>query len=356
MDGAIADHLKWSLSARQPPPKFCVCLPACNEADHLPAMLAAVAAQTIIGPIPIAICLNNTSDASASIIADVAARYAGRLLIDLDIHDFAPALAHAGSARRRAMDRGADWLERGHARGAPAVLISTDADTRPPPDWIAQTLRFIVAGADMVGGRLGFDENEDLPPSVRQLAATGDRYWTMVRAIEDEIDPRPWDKPPRHGDHTGASLAITLHYYRAAGGVPVVPSREDIGLVNQALAAGGRLVHPNAVWTRVSARRDGRASGGMAAAMVDLFHAAQTGGPLMLPSLEQWRERAKWRRALRSQPNGTALIAALEPTLPPMTHDTSVTEAIADWYMAEPEALAHHIEVEMAVTSALVQP
>ncbi|MEG8054478.1 hypothetical protein QP185_16895 [Sphingomonas aerolata] len=91
-----------------------------------------------------------------------------------------------------------------------------------------------------------------------------DRYWACVRAIEDDIDPCRRDPAPRHGDHTGASLAILALLYRAAGGVPAIPAGEDRALVEAAVAAGGRLGHPMSVWTRVSARTIGRATGGMA--------------------------------------------------------------------------------------------
>lgn len=303
---------------------FCVCVPARTEAARLGHFLAALAVQDLGGSIPVVLCINNSSDASIAVLRRCRSDYAGRLDIWLDHHVFPPPLAHAGSARRRAMDFGVELLDR--APGA--VLLSTDADTRPPPDWIRQILCAVAAGADIVGGRLLIDEDEPLPDALQRMLTLLDRYWAQVRDIEDAIDPRPWDLPPRHGDHTGASLALTVGLYRAAGGVPPVPCLEDRLLVGAAVAAGGRLVHPPSIWTRVSPRRDGRAADGMAAAMARFHAAAASGRPLMMPALEHWRRRARWRRALRAQPGGTMLIALQEPLLPPLPEDMALVESV----------------------------
>jgi hypothetical protein len=59
----------------------------------------------------------------------------------------------------------------------------------------------------------------------------------------------------------------------------------------------------------------------MALAMQDLFDLASKGERPSAPDLEHWRERANWRRALRAQEGGQALIAEVEPQLPAMPHD-----------------------------------
>ncbi|MGQ3176882.1 MAG: glycosyltransferase family 2 protein, partial [Blastomonas fulva] len=43
-------------------------MPARNEADRLPVLLKALAAQDFPGPIPVAIVVNNTTDASLEVI------------------------------------------------------------------------------------------------------------------------------------------------------------------------------------------------------------------------------------------------------------------------------------------------
>lgn len=300
---------------------FCVCVPARNEERHLPRLLDALAQQDVAGPVPVAICLNNTTDGSADAVHALAGRHRDRLTVELDIVTFEPALAHAGSARACAMAAGLARLGEG-----PGVLVATDADARPPPDWIAANLAAIAAGADIVGGRLVLDDDDPISPGLAAARALWDRYWAAVRAIEDAIDPSPWDPPPRHGDHTGGSLAMTADMYRRSGGVPLVASGEDRALVEAAIMAGGRLVHPMSVWTRVSARRDGRAADGMAQMMKRMGDNAANGGLEMAPALSHWRDRAHWRRETRQARGGVGRLVEAERALPPMPHDAVLAE------------------------------
>jgi len=296
--------------------RFCVCVPARDEADRLPILLDALARQDVEGPIRVSILINNTVDDSVAAVARAQAAWGERLHLAVACHDLPPERAHAGTARRLAM-------EAGLARIVPdrGVLISTDADTRPPSDWISAMLRAIDAGLDIVGGRIVVDDVEPLAADMDAMQIKLDRYWACVRAIEDDIDPCRWDPAPRHGDHTGASLAILAPLYRAAGGVPAIPAGEDRALVEAAVAAGGRLGHPISVWTRVSARTIGRATGGMADHMQALSVRVARGEPTFLPSFDQWRARAAWRRMRRDQPGGDAGVARDEPLLPAMRCD-----------------------------------
>jgi hypothetical protein len=296
--------------------RFCVCVPARDEADRLPILLDALARQDVDGPIRVSILINNTVDDSVAAVARAQAAWGERLHLAVACHDLPPERAHAGTARRLAMEAGLARID--PDRG---VLISTDADTRPPSDWISAMLRAIDAGLDIVGGRIVVDDAEPLAADMDAMQVKLDRYWACVRAIEDDIDPCRWDPAPRHGDHTGASLAILAPLYRAAGGVPAIPAGEDRALVEAAVAAGGRLGHPMSVWTRVSARTIGRATGGMADHMQALSDRVARGEPTFLPSFDQWRARAAWRRMRRDQPGGDSGVARDEPLLPPMRCD-----------------------------------
>ncbi|WP_036503337.1 glycosyltransferase family A protein [Novosphingobium sp. AP12] len=296
---------------------LCVCVPARNEAERLPILLSALAAQTWQKLIPVSIVVNNSNDDSVGVIKRAQDRHAGRLAIQVHHVTFSPDLAHAGSARLLAMDGGLALLP-GPQRG---VLVSTDADTRPPPQWLENIAAAFARGADIVGGCIEIEEAEPLPDNVQPLREAWNLYWQQVRAIEDMLDPLPWDPSPRHGDHTGASLAMRAALYVACGGVPLMPTGEDLALVRAALACGARLAHPADVFTYVSPRRDGRAVGGMAMAMQELFDLAAKGDRPSAPDFEHWRERAAWRCALRAQKGGQALIAQAEPQLPPMPHD-----------------------------------
>lgn len=297
--------------------QFCVCVPARNEAARLPILLEALAAQTIARRISVALCINNSDDGSSAVVAAIAARHASRLDVQIDDCVLPPDVAHAGTARRRAMDAGLALIDE---RG---VLISTDADCRPPPDWIAANLAAIAAGATIVGGRIVLDDAEPITPAMAAMRMRLDRYWAAVRDIEDAIDPSPHDPSPRHGDHTGASLAIDAGLYRAAGGVPTTARGEDRALVIAAVAAGGRLAHPTSVWTRVSARTEGRAADGMAAAMARLAAIIGDGDEPRVAAFDHWHRRAAWRRVQRAR-HGVAAALALEETLPPMPADMAL--------------------------------
>lgn len=305
-------------------PRLCVCVPARNEADRLPRLIDALAAQQWAGIIPVVVAVNNTHDTSLDVLQRCQVRHAGRLAIDVVTRDFPAPQAHAGSARRMAMDRGVEMLD-GDATG---VLVSTDADARPPADWLANIMAAVAGGADIVGGRIAIDPDEPLPLEAAKLHRALEHYWSGVRAIEDSIDPVAWDMPPRHGDHTGASLAITVRAYRDAGGVPLIATGEDRALVDAAVACGARLAHPCDVWVRVSSRRDGRASGGMAEAMAQLVAAGCGDTAVMVPDYAHWHARARWRRGLREQAHSAAQISREEARLAPMPLDMKL-EALA---------------------------
>ena len=211
--------------------------------------------------------------------------------------------------------------------GPTGYVLTTDADTRPPQNWLAANLAAISSGLDVVGGRIAIDRREPLSDAVSALGLLTDRYWARVREIEDAIDPVPWDPPPRHGDHTGASLCVTVSSYRQCGGVPIVPSSEDRALVQAIVRRGGRLAHPASIWTRASPRTVGRAAGGMAEHMMRLEGLCADDSQIMLPSFAQWRQRAAWRRDVR-QCGGASLVAELEELLPCMADDAILGEAI----------------------------
>ena len=299
-----------------------VCVPARNEAKRLPVLLEALAQQTLTSPINVALCINNSTDGSAEAAQEATAKAEGRLRLNLLTCDFPPELAHAGSARRAAMDLGAEWLN-----DDDALLVSTDADCRPPADWLEANL----ANAEpmrIVGGRIELDEREaDTWPLLFDLRDRFDDYWSKVREIEDAVDPVLWDPPPRHGDHTGASLALTAGLYRAAGGVPLTPSGEDRALVAAALAVGGELIHPQTIWTRTSARPEGRADGGMAEEMRRWLAAGSDGVDPKVPAFHHWQSRALWRRAMRRALDPGELMLA-EAKLPAMPCEMSLPKRL----------------------------
>jgi glycosyltransferase involved in cell wall biosynthesis len=298
-------------------PRIVVCVPARNEAERLPVLLDALSRQRC--PATILVALNNTTDSSVEAIETARRRHPG-LDVEIDETIFPLQEAHAGSARRRAMDVGA------RLAGRDGILITTDADTRPSPDWIAENVAALER-LTIVGGRIVLDDAEDIAVPIRTTVAVTGAYWSTVRAIEDAIDPVPWDPPPRHGDHTGASLALRVVDYMACGGVPRIASGEDRALVQAICARGGRLGHPPQVWTRVSARTVGRAQSGMAEDMARLARDLQHGAPTMLPHYRHWEQRARWRRTIRER-FGSAEVVVREAALAPMPCDMALAAIV----------------------------
>lgn len=274
-----------------------VAIPARNEAALLPRLIAALARQTVTrwlpGRLEVVVVLNNTTDGSRE-----ALRAAEGLTPELDliVEDIAyPAQhAHVGTARRRAMAIAARLRPTG-------VLLTTDADAVPADDWIEANLRAIAGGADLVGGRITGDPEEEarFGPGFRRRARLHARH----RALRDElaalIDPLPHDPWPRHQDHTGASLATRAEVHDALGGIDALPFREDLAFVAKARAAGYRLVHPLDVRVMVSARTQGRAPGGMADCLRTWLREEEHGTPVLVPCPEALEAPLRSRRAIR---------------------------------------------------------
>lgn len=300
----------------------CVCVPARNEVSRLPILLEALAEQDVDGSIRVAVLVNNSGDGTACAARDAARAFEGRLDMVLNEVVLPIETANAGAARSLAMELGITVL----GGREDAVLISTDADSRPPCDWVRNILRAMREGADIVGGRLVIDARDPLPLDMGRVRALWDLYWADVRSIEDTLDPIAWDPAPRHGDHTGASLALRVSTYREAGGIPPIASGEDRALVEAAVALGARLRHPVDVWTRVSGRLDGRARGGMADHLRVLADTLAHGHPVLAPSLDQWRKRALWRAELRASNVSPGELLEAERRLEPMVADMVLAE------------------------------
>ena len=294
-----------------------VCVPACNEADQIGNLLASLASQTVatpMRPLKVVVIINNSVDGTADIVESFQCE--PRLIIrQMDI-TLPSESAHAGAARRLAINAGADWLEADAI--CDGVLLSTDADAIAPDEWVARNLAALQS-ADLVGGRLVISREVDVPASLIDLHARIELYWAAVRALEDRLDPPAHDPAPRHGDHTGASLALRAALYRAVGGVPPLATGEDNALVAAVQRVGGRVRHCPNVWIEVSGREVGRSSGGMAEEMARRRKALGA-LPYRLPSAAYWLSKIERRAAWRAEwpfqgsayPNAIAYVAHRE--------------------------------------------
>lgn len=285
-----------------------VAIPARNEEALLPRLIAALGRQSVLerleAPLNVVILLNNTTDGSLGVLARAAARAPGlRLTVAQAVYP--PDRAHVGTARARAMDLAAE--------AAPAgVILTTDADAVPSDTWIEANLRAIEGGADIVGGRIVGDPEDEirLGPGFRRRASLHAQYGALCDELAALIDPLPHDPWPRHGDHTGGSLAVRAEVYRAVGGMEPLAFREDIAFVSRVRAAGYLLRHPLDVAVTVSARTEGRAKGGMADCLAGWLRAEAMGAPILVESPEAVEARLRRRKRLRDGAGGGAAGAA----------------------------------------------
>ncbi|WP_419758193.1 glycosyltransferase family A protein [Acidisoma sp.] len=235
-----------------------VAIPVRDEEDQIGGCLAALLKQSE-PPDHVVLLINNTTDRSAEVARETAA--GSRTSVHIIERKLQGADANAGTARRLAMDLAAELVGK---RGA---LLTTDADGRVPPNWVAANLAWLRGGHDAVCGMAAIDPADEaaIPAHLVADDAAETRYTELLDEIDSLIDPRPYDPWPRHTHRSGASIAIGAAVYRAVGGVPPVPHGEDRALIAALERRDGKIRHDPALEVVVSGRVVGRAEGGMAA-------------------------------------------------------------------------------------------
>ena len=147
------------------------------------------------------------------------------------------------------------------------AVFTTDADSLPPPHWIASYSALIHAGYDAVAGlaRLLPEDMADIPRSLLQRRMSEERYEACLDALEAWLDPvahNPW---PRHYQASGANLAISVAAMRRVSDLCWPACGEDKWLVRSLEAHDGRVRHDTTLagadlrtLVRSGARRHGR--------------------------------------------------------------------------------------------------
>ncbi|UMY18493.1 glycosyltransferase family 2 protein [Methylobacterium organophilum] len=247
------------------PLRVVVAVPVRNEAERIGACLAAFAAQGEIGTsgLGIVLFLNNCTDATAAVVASLRPH----LPFPVRVIARVSAGANAGWARREAMEEAARWLEA--AGASDGVILTSDADSRVAPDWVARNLAAIAAGADAVAGRIALDADDAarLPAALHARGRLEGTYEALLTELEARIDPIPHDPWPRHWTTSGATLAVRLPVYRQVGGMPALAVGEDRAFVSSLLSSDARVRHDPDIVVVTSGRLDGRAPGGAADTM-----------------------------------------------------------------------------------------
>ena len=235
-----------------------IAVPVKDEAERIADCLRALALQSETQADGIVLVVNNTTDGTTA----VARALRPSLPVPVEVLElqFPPETACAGSARRAAMEHAA-WRLKGEG-----VLMTTDADGRVPPDWVAANLWHIRRGVDAVAGRAILDPADAalLPKRLHDDDALECAFADALDEIAALLDPEPWDPLPRHTEQSGASIAVTAAAYRHAGGMPAVPLAEDRHFFDALRRVGSRIRHAPEIAVAVSGRTIGRAEGGMA--------------------------------------------------------------------------------------------
>jgi hypothetical protein len=241
-----------------------IAVPAANEAEHVLPCVSALLRQQHTAPgtaISVHVLANNCSDGTADVLRE---RFGDRPDLRIAEVTLLVGNAHAGWARRLAMDLAADAL------GDPSdLLLSTDADTIVADDWVRRMLPYFNQGYDAVAGQaiLPASSLGGLRPDHRQRLILVRKYQLLLdylrRRHAAPADAGP-DPAPDHSYEGGASIGLTLGMYRAIGGCPPLPVGEDRALFQAVRDGGGAIRHAGDVKVYTSGRLAGRAPGGMA--------------------------------------------------------------------------------------------
>jgi GT2 family glycosyltransferase len=301
--GAVSFPLQTSGFVSPIRPNFVVAIPVRNEEERLPACLRALARQRSRSgqSIPqalvrVVLFANNCKDQSGSL-----GRSLGELW-SLNIRVVEASLplgaAHAGNARRAAMDLAETWLEEGCEKEG--VILTTDADSQVAPTWIAENLAAFEVGAEAVLGRIDLDEDGKLlPDALHRRGELEDRYERLLTELSWLLDPLEHNPWPHHATISGASLGITRKAYCRVGRLPRVPLGEDKALIALLSRHDARIRYCPTAHVITSGRTLGRAPGGVADTLAIRSKEPDALCDAALEPFHRAFARAKWRGRLR---------------------------------------------------------
>jgi Glycosyltransferase like family 2 len=284
-------------------PSFVVAIPVRDEEERLPACLRALAHQRdrlgrSIPPrlVRVVVFANNCTDQSASVARVLAECWS--LHIRVVEARLPPEAAHAGAARRAAMDLAEAWLVEGGDKDG--VILTTDADSQVAPNWIAANLAAFDAGAEAVLGRIALDsDGKLLPDALHRRGALEDAYESLLTELSSRLDPLEHNPWPHHATISGATLGITRSAYCRVGRLPRVPLGEDKALIALLSRQDARIRYCPAVHAVTSGRTNGRAPGGVADTLAIRSREPEAFCDDALEPFRTAFARAAWRGRLR---------------------------------------------------------
>ena len=218
-----------------------VIVPVHDEADLLPACLAALAGA--VAELPPAI------ERRVIVVLDACSDRSAEIAREADVETVVCDARNVGRARALGAARVLERFEqRGLARDA-IWLATTDADTRVPRDWLVEQLRCAEVGAHAVAGAIAVDDWSEHPPGL------GERFARFYA-----------DGGEYHPHVHGANLGVRADAYVVAGGFAPLATGEDHALW-RALADRPRIA-TRKITVVTSARRRARAPDGFAGFLV----------------------------------------------------------------------------------------
>jgi glucosyl-3-phosphoglycerate synthase len=226
-----------------------VVVPARDEQDRIGSCLEALAAQTVgrhrFETIVVA-------DACCDETELVARKTAARLGLTLTVLQ-GPGEG-SGPARKLGMDAAAERLRSlGFPRG---LIATTDADSKPAPDWLERQLVHLERGADVIAGAI------ELAADATQLpAAVLDRRRRDAETRMAEVTAV--DADAAHHHFAGASLGVNAEVYRQVGGIDASRALEDEAFARALARHKIPILRPADVRVRTAVRTDGRAARGL---------------------------------------------------------------------------------------------
>lgn len=281
-----------------------VTVPVRDEAQRIGHCLDALIDQRAVdgAPLPpgtfgLILLANNCSDGTVGIAqARLSRARVPFLLIDAQ---FPAPFANVGFARGVALELAARWL--GRSPRTDGVILTTDADSRVPRQWVAKSVCAIDAGCGAVAGRVRLqrDEMMSLCPMLKSRGRLENAYEQALLRLQGHIDPIIHDPWPNHWTASGANYALSLAAYGAIGGLPMMSSGEDRALADALERHDIAIRHDPALIVTTSARLKGRAEGGVADALRMRSESPDMPGDERLEPLPNALRRFVWRARLR---------------------------------------------------------
>ena len=291
-----------------------IVLPVRNEAEllaeNLESLTYQISGRRFFEPklFEIIVFANNCQDHSAE-IARCWQRKNRHLKIHVAEADIRPENSNIGYVRRCLMNEAYQRLRRTARKSG--VILTTDADTKVAPNWLAANLEEIKNGADAVGGRILIDRHEldKMHRQARRFHLFDTAYRLLTAEIEARLDYVSHDYLPRHHQHFNGSFAVTTEAFARAGGVPDVRFLEDVAFYQSLLRVDARVRHSPLVRVQTSARRDGRTESGLSTQINEWAVLGENGEKFLVESAVEIEERFHLRKNLRGMWNDSRRLA-----------------------------------------------